>query len=113
MFANIVSNNNIDILHRMPNISREFYTSISNCYSYEGRRYIVKERIESIEKDLEQLHHRMNSEKSKTQINILEAKKQLKMIDKEKKILKVRFKDLCKDQRLYYLDILKKGVDVR
>jgi hypothetical protein len=97
----------------MTNISRDFYISVCNSFSYESRRFLVREKIESIEKELDQLILKLNSEKSKTQIFILESKKQIRSIDKEKKLLKLRFKDLCKEQRIYYLDVLKKGVDVR
>jgi hypothetical protein len=97
----------------MPNVSRDFYNSVCNSFSYENRRFLVREKIELIEKELDQMFLKLNSEKNKSQIFILEAKKQIRSIDKEKKLLKLRFKDLCKEQRIYYLDILKKGLDVR
>jgi len=69
--------------------------------------------IDNIENEIEKLTNRFILDKNKYMLQILENKKIIKSIDKDKKKLKSIFAALSKEQRIYYLDILKKGIDVR
>ena len=66
-----------------------------------------------IEDEIERLSKRFILDKNKILLQILEHKKSIKNIDKERKKLKISFSNLNKEQKQYYLDILKKGIDVR
>ena len=47
------------------------------------------------------------------QKDIKERKKTITRLEVEVKLLKDHFNSLSKDQRLYYLDVLANGIDVR
>ncbi len=69
--------------------------------------------IDNIENEIEKITNRFVLDKNRLMLQILENKKIIKSIDKDKKKLKSIFAALAKEQRIYYLDILKKGIDVR
>ena len=77
------------------------------------RHQMLKNKIAMLDRDIENLTIRHNTKKNIAQLNVLELKKQLKQIVKEKKNLKNIFKKLAKEQRYYYMEIIKKGIDVR
>jgi 3-methyladenine DNA glycosylase AlkD len=97
----------------IPNLSGTFYNAIISSRDAEVRRHIIMGKIQNVDKEMELLGQKHNSEKNKLQINLLEIKKHIKSSEKEKKNFKNLFKSFAKEQRIYYFDILKKGIDVR
>ena len=56
---------------------------------------------------------KFNSEKTKLSAKLIKNKTLFKSIEKEVKSLKQTFNKMTQEQRVYYLDILKRGIDVR
>ena len=69
--------------------------------------------MESLMEEFEIISSKHNTDKNKAIIFLLEIKKKHKIVEKEKKNLKKVFKKLAKEQRIYYNDLIKKGIDVR
>lgn len=73
----------------------------------------INRRIEILERDQSDLDEHFKKAYSKFEKIINDNKAHLELTTNEIKYLKTHFQTLTKDQRVYYLDILKKGYDVR
>lgn len=113
LYAEVVNHNQIDFMHRIHNLNSAFYQEMLSTTNGDIRRQIVRQKIESVEKEIELLVMKNNSDKVKLQVTMLEIKKNIKNIERDKKNCKNLFKSFAKEQKIYYLDILKKGIDVR
>ena len=79
----------------------------------DARLKLYKKKMESLMEEFEIISSKHNTDKNKAIIFLLEIKKKHKIVEKEKKNLKKVFKKLAKEQRIYYNDLIKKGIDVR
>ena len=112
-FFEIIKNRSPDLLKIFDPSTSQFFRMILEECEDNVRHQMLKNKIAMLDRDIENLTIRHNTKKNIAQLNVLELKKQLKQIVKEKKNLKNIFKKLAKEQRYYYMEIIKKGIDVR
>jgi N12 class adenine-specific DNA methylase len=69
--------------------------------------------MNSLNNQIERMTNSYNQEKTKFTLQMLEHKKNKKDLEKEIKNLKTLYNSLAQEQRVYYVDIVKRGIDVR
>ena len=70
-------------------------------------------QIHSFNKKLDELEMKNNKEKNKITLKLMENRTNFNLIEKDIKDLKELLNEHVQEQRQYYLDILKMGIDVR
>ncbi len=67
----------------------------------------------NIDDEFKKISKKYDEAKTNLQHDIRDRKNKIQIIEIEVKLLKNHFNSLSKDQRVYYLDILINGIDVR
>lgn len=76
-------------------------------------QFEFERQIKTFDEKIKDLDMKFNSEKTKLSAKLIKNKTLFKSIEKEVKSLKQTFNKMTQEQRVYYLDILKRGIDVR
>ena len=69
--------------------------------------------LDSYNEQQDRLAFNYNIEKGKLTMQMLEHKKSKNILEKETKNFKSLYNNLAQEQRVYYIDRVKKGIDVR
>lgn len=110
-FEEIIKDQDFDYVKNPSTSKKKVMSTSSN--EFIALKNEFTQHIQSLMSQLDRMSQSYNQEKAKFTLQMLEHKKNKKEVENEIKNLKSLYNSLAHEQRTYYMDIVKKGIDVR